>query len=315
MIKMDPEDRDEAIKLYFDMGMLYKDIVQILTLEHGIIVSLRHLKRILKELGLFRRKNYSNIADVVEFVHNQLRNSGRLHGYRWMSEKCHLHNLRCKKEDVRLILSILDPEGNRQRRKRRLLRRSYYARGPNYIWHIDSYDKLKRCGICINGCVDGFSRRIVWMNSYHTSSDPQVVGGYYMEAVESLAGCPKIVRSDLGTENGHVKNIQTFLRMDDNFQEADLSYLEGPSTANQRIEYMWSFLRRECTDYWICLFQNMVDDGLFNGDFLDVNLMQFCFMHLIQVGVIFIIYDCFSFCVIHWHYLNVILLDCLYDYL
>ena len=61
MIKMDPEDRDEAIKLYFDMGMLYKDIVQILTLEHGIIVSLRHLKRILKELGLFRRKTIATL--------------------------------------------------------------------------------------------------------------------------------------------------------------------------------------------------------------------------------------------------------------
>lgn len=172
---MDAEDRNAAIMVYFEMGLQYKDIVRALAIEHGVVVSLRHLKRLLRELGLFRRNNYSDVAEVVEFINEQIQTSGKLHGYRWMWEKCSMNNLRCKKEDVRLILSVLDPEGNEQRRKRRLLRRAYYAKGPNYLWHIDSYDKLKRYGICINGCVDGFSRRIIWINAYNTSSDPQVI--------------------------------------------------------------------------------------------------------------------------------------------
>jgi hypothetical protein len=60
-------------------------------------------------------------------------------------------------------------------------------------------------------------------------------------------------------------------------------YLEGPSTANQRIEYFWNFLRRECTDFWICFFRDVEADGHFDGSFLDINLLQYCFMHLVQV--------------------------------
>ncbi|KAK0154047.1 hypothetical protein N1851_003868 [Merluccius polli] len=37
--------------------------------------------------------------------------------------------------------------------------------GPNYMWHMDSYDKLTPFGIGINGCIDGFSCHIIWMQA------------------------------------------------------------------------------------------------------------------------------------------------------
>ena len=75
-------ERNAVIKLCFDMGVLYRDIIAILAIECGVVISLRQLKRVLKELGLFRRKNYSDVGDVVEFISNQLHGSGCLHGYR-----------------------------------------------------------------------------------------------------------------------------------------------------------------------------------------------------------------------------------------
>ena len=114
------DDIREAIKMYFEIGLQYRDIVRILAIEHGVL-SLRHLKRLLRELGLFRRKNYSDIRDVVDFIHEQIQTSGKLHGYRWMQKTVFLH-LHCQVGDVRIILAVLDPEGNAQRRKRRLLR-------------------------------------------------------------------------------------------------------------------------------------------------------------------------------------------------
>lgn len=27
--------------------------------------------------------------------------------------------------------------------------------GPNYIWHMDAYEKLVTYGITIHGCIDG----------------------------------------------------------------------------------------------------------------------------------------------------------------
>ncbi|XP_063971427.1 uncharacterized protein LOC135158071 [Lytechinus pictus] len=277
------QERNAVIKICFEMGLMYKDIVTILATECGIVISFRHLKRLLRQHGLSRRKNYSDIGEVVDFILKQVEGSGRLHGYRWMFEKCRAHHINCKKEDVRIILGVVDPEGTTQRRRRRLRRRQYSSKGPNFLWHLDSYDKLKAFGICINGCIDGFSRKIMWMNAYHTSSDPKVIGGYYIEKVSDIGGCPSVVRGDLGTENGYVRDFQRFFREDDEDGMAGIrSYLEGPSTANQRIEYWWSFLRRECMEFWIYFFRDLQDDGDFIGNFVDVNLLRFCFLHLIQ---------------------------------
>ena len=134
--------------------------------------------------------------------------------------------------------------------------------------------------------MDGFSRHIIWMNAYYTNSDPKFIGGYFVEAVKPRLGCPRILRGNSSTENAYVRDMQRFLRMEDNDAMAgDSSYLEGPSTANQRIQCLWSFLRRECTDYWIYFFWQMFGGRHFSRDFLDVNLVRFCFMHLIQVRV------------------------------
>lgn len=285
---MDVAERNDWVRLYFAMGLKYKDILTALAQFNGAVLSLRHLKRILKCLRLSRRHQYSEVGQVIDFIEKQLEGSGKLHGYRWMFERCKSEGLRCKQNEVRLVLSLLDPEGCLQRRKRRLSRRVYVSRGPNYIWHIDSYDKLKRFGLCINGCIDGFSRNVIWVCCYTTSSNPRVIAGYYTEAIKSCGGCPRLIRSDKGTENVLVREMQQFLRRDGQDDRAgDRSFITGKSTSNQRIEYWWNFLRRECTDFWISMFYSLESDGDFSGDFIDMSLIQFCFMSLLQVHFIY----------------------------
>ena len=53
------------------------------------------------------------------------------------------HGLVVTRDTVHQVLKILDPEGVDLRSKHRLRRRTYNAKGPNYLWHIDGYDKLK----------------------------------------------------------------------------------------------------------------------------------------------------------------------------
>jgi len=130
-----------------------------------------------------------------------------------------------------LILSALDPEGSELRKARRLRRRIHRVHGPNHIWHMDAYDKLKPFGFGISGCIDGFSREIIWLTVYHTNSDPRIIAVYYYETVSELHACPLIVQGDRGTENGIVKLLQTRLT-----EQQNGKYLEGASTANQRIE-------------------------------------------------------------------------------
>ncbi|XP_030578347.1 uncharacterized protein LOC115796976 [Archocentrus centrarchus] len=148
---------------------------------------------------------------------------------------------------------------------------------------MDSYDKLKPYGIGINGCIDGFSRYVVWMEAYRTNNDPKVIADYFITSIARLGGCPERLRADRGTENGHVENMLVFLRRNhtDSFAR-DRSFVYGRSTANQRIEFWWGILRKQSAQFWINLFQTLQDDGHFSGDFLDKSLIQFCFLNLVQ---------------------------------
>lgn len=110
----------------------------------------------------------------MDFLLQELQKSSQLHGYRWFHLKCLQNKIVVTQEIVRELLSYLDPTGVEVRKRRRLRRRQYYNKGPNFLWHVDSYDKLKPYGICINGCIDGFSRQIIWLRAGSTSSDPKV---------------------------------------------------------------------------------------------------------------------------------------------
>lgn len=55
---------------------------------------------------------------------------------------------------------------------------------------IGTHDKLKPCEIAINGCTDGFSRYVVWMEANRTNDDPKVTANYFIMSIARLGGCP-----------------------------------------------------------------------------------------------------------------------------
>jgi len=64
------------------------------------------------------------------------------------------YHLNVSRELVRNVMRQIDPFAVDARRNHRLVRRTYWARGPNYIWHVDGYDKLRSYGFLISGFVD-----------------------------------------------------------------------------------------------------------------------------------------------------------------
>lgn len=142
-------------------------------------------------------------------------------------------------------LRLLNPTGVSLRHRRRFVRRSYCAAGPNQVWHVDGYDKLKPFGIAISGCIDGYSRRVMWLSSGSTNNDPAVIAHHYLQCVSSC-GLPARLRTDCGTENGDMAAIHCSLREDHTDEFAgSVSHMYGTSTANQRIESWWSFFRKQ----------------------------------------------------------------------
>ena len=91
------------------------------------------------------------------------------------------------------LMRELDPDGCEQRRSRALQRRRYSSPGPNHTWHVDGYDKLKPFGFPVHGCIDGWSRRIMWLKVTKSNNHPEVAANFYLDTVSEVGGCEQIV--------------------------------------------------------------------------------------------------------------------------
>lgn len=182
------------------------------------------------------------------------------------------------------LLRLIDPEGIKIRTRKKLRRRNYSVPGPNHIWHCDGYDKLKPYGFAVHGCIDGFSRKVLWLTVGTTNNKPEVIAHNYTSLVKKIGFIPRVLRVDAGTENTLAGTIQQALRHhhDDPFAGKD-SFVVGPSTANQRIERYWGEARSNTMGFYIDLFKTLIDLNVINNkDILDRELLRFCFAHLIQ---------------------------------
>ncbi|KAB0798511.1 hypothetical protein PPYR_09504 [Photinus pyralis] len=231
---------------------LQQNEILLYLLTHDEDISPRTLKRRLKTMGLFRRKMYTPIEIVRSFLQEHLLGSGQMPGYKWIYRRCIRNGMTVKQSSIRQIMHILDPEGMLVRRRKRLRRRHYYNKGPNYMRHIDGYDKLKPYGVCISGCIDGFSRKILWLRAAYSNNNPRIICSYFLDTVTNIKGYPQSIRTDMGTENGLVKHVQEYFHEAmHNVQNGNVlpPFLYGTSQANQRIEAWWGLLRRQHSQY------------------------------------------------------------------
>ena len=65
---------------------------------------------------------------------------------------------------------------------------------------VGIYDKLKPFGFPIHGCVDGFSRRITWLDVQRSHKNPKCPAKYLLNHVKAACGCPVHIYTDPGTE-------------------------------------------------------------------------------------------------------------------
>lgn len=205
-------------------------------------------------------------------------------GYRLMHQKLRSIGITVDRETVRLGLKYLDPEGVESRKSHRLRRRKYVNKGPNYLWHIDGYDKLKPFGLAIHGGIDGYSRKILWLEVGETNNDPRIVAKFYLDAIYKLQLVPRCIRADRGSENIVLGGIQRFFRRNFNDSCNGLkSFIYGPSTRNQRIESWWSNFRKQRCNWWINFFKDLCDETVFDPSIpYHVQCLRFCFLGLIQ---------------------------------
>lgn len=114
---------------------------------------------------------------------------------------------------------------------------AHTSQGPNFCRHLDEYDKLKRNGFSIHGCIDGFSRKIIWLKVQRSKNPriPKYV--YFLHAVKIVNGCSVRVYTDMGAENGIVDAMQAYTYVQ--------RQLMNMLVSNKKIECFWSLFRKQ----------------------------------------------------------------------
>ena len=144
------------------------------------------LHQILRNQDLFYRYLKSDITGVTLTILQNLSGSSKSFGYHYMLQKLRADGFVDDRETVKILLKILDADGVELRSFHRLARRTYVSLGPNYLWYIHRYDKIKPYGFAIHDAIDGFSRKIIWLRVASSNNNPKVAASYYMDFYKAL---------------------------------------------------------------------------------------------------------------------------------
>jgi DNA-directed RNA polymerase subunit RPC12/RpoP len=270
-------EEQNLIRYYFSRGYKYRSIVSLLSKNHGIQICERTLKSRLHEYGLQRRFSAYDEQQVRQRIIKELNGPGCMGGYRSIWHTLRMEGFQVPRHAVEEIVRELDAEGCELRKTKRLRRRRYHVPGQNYCWHLDGYDKLKPYGFPIHGCIDGWSRKIIWLIVARSNNKPEIPATFFLECIEEFGGCPVKVRTDCGTENGIISAMQCELR-----GSAD-AHVYGTSPANQRIEGWWSFFRRNRTTWWMNYFGDLIEkEQFYPGNELEMEALWYCFSGVLQ---------------------------------
>ena len=186
------------------------------------------------------------------------------------------------RESITQILKEIDPNGTEERKWKKLKRPKYFSTGPNATCHMDGFEKLKPYGFRIHGCVDGFSRRIMWLKVTGSNNSPVVSVSYYLETVSALKLCLTLLQTDCGTENNITARTQCHFANDICVHKYD------SSPSNQRIENFWSPYKQRYSSWIIDFFidKDFLDISQFHlGNYVHMEYAWFSLERLIQIGL------------------------------
>ncbi|KAK1138182.1 hypothetical protein AOXY_G5100 [Acipenser oxyrinchus oxyrinchus] len=138
--------------------------------------------------------------------------------------------------------------------------------------HIDSNHKLISWRFVFHGCVDGYSRTIVYLKPANNNTASTVLH-LFKEGLRNF-GLPLQVRGDAGTEN-----VQVARYMINERGSNCGSFIVGRSVHNQRIERLWAELNRVVSSFFKDIFcfmeQNLLLDS--NSE-LDIFCLHYVYM-------------------------------------
>ena len=159
-------------------------------------------------------------------------------------------NIHVQRWRIRESIHRVDYSGVRERRIQLIQRRTYFSKGPNFVWHMDGNHKLIRWKFVIHGAVDGYSRLVTFLKCSNNKRASTVLESF--TAAIQMYGLPRRLRTDLDGENVDAWDYMAALHGDD-----ESTIITGSSVHNERIERLWRDISRSVIvpfkDILVCL--------------------------------------------------------------
>lgn len=264
---------------FFVEGLKDEEILTQLRCEHKVDISYAFLIRIRVENSMSRKvrneEERMRLTNALEgFLNNYDQTSDALRDYGRGSAYGLIRRGAEHAFPRKMIWDAMCrryPEAIQQRRETATFVRreaKFIVPGPNYMWSMDGYQKLRFLGLEIYAAIDAYSRRIIWCSVCRSTSLPANIVQQYLKAILRLGFRPWLTRTDHGVETPLVARAQFDLarvtqprieivrldgstRIHEQGHRITDSHIWGASRGNRKIEQWWRQLRSAATGRWI----------------------------------------------------------------